>query len=402
MAGSSSMKYKLMLVVALLLSSINMLAAGRDSTINVKVSLITCYPGSEIYELYGHTMLRVRYAGVDVVYNYGIFDFDAPNFMYRFVKGDTDYKVVGYSSQYSLLGYENRKVVEQELNLTPQQAAEVANALHVNALPENAVYRYNYIYDNCATRPRDMVEKVLGNTLHYPAMRDTLTFREEMRRYNANYAWQQFGIDLVLGSGIDYELDYREQMFVPMVLMDAYAGASIERRDTIMPLVSATHVLNPGADTGDVLPPTPGWMSPLAVSVAMLLLTVALSVYDIKRRKVSRWFDSLLFGFAGVCGLLIFFLIFISTHAATSPNLNGIWLHPFSLLPAILIWIKKAKRVLYFYHFLNFAVIVLLLVSWPFLPQAANMAVFPFMLCLATRSLNYIVIFSCKCTKINK
>ena len=129
MAGSSSMKYKLMLVVALLLSCINMLAAGRDSTINVKVSLITCYPGSEIYELYGHTMLRVRYAGVDVVYNYGIFDFDAPNFMYRFVKGDTDYKVVGYSSQYSLLGYENRKVVEQELNLTTQQAAEVANAL---------------------------------------------------------------------------------------------------------------------------------------------------------------------------------------------------------------------------------------------------------------------------------
>ncbi len=394
----STIKYKLALVVVVLFSCMGAWAQ-QDS---VKVSLITCYPGSEIYELYGHTMLRVRYADVDMVYNYGIFDFNAPNFMYRFVKGETDYKVVGYSSQYMLHGYESRKVVEQDLNLTQRQAAEVVNALYINALPDNAVYRYNYIYDNCATRPRDIVEKAIGGALHYPAMRDTLTFREEMRHYNANYAWQQFGIDLVLGSGIDYELDYREQMFVPMVLMDAFAGATVERGDTVMPLVNATRVLNPGADMGDVLPPTPEWMSPMTVAIALLVVVVAVSLLDIKRHKVSRWLDSLLFGFAGICGIVIFFLIFVSTHAATSPNFNGIWLHPFSLLPAILIWIKKAKRVLYFYHFLNFAVIILLLVSWPFLPQAANMAIFPFMLCLATRSFNYIVIFSCKCTKINK
>ena len=194
---------------------------------DVVISLITCYPGADVYELYGHTMLRVQYGDIDMVYNYGIFDFDAPNFIYRFVKGETDYKVAGYDGAYMLVGYRSRKVVEQQLNLTRRQAMQVLLALVENARPENATYRYNYVYDNCATRPRDIIEGVLGDKLHYGEMHDTLTFRQEMRRYNANYAWQQFGIDLVLGSGIDYTLNYREQMFVPMVLMQAFAEAAV-------------------------------------------------------------------------------------------------------------------------------------------------------------------------------
>ncbi len=364
--------------------------ASRDSAV---VSLITCYPGADIYELYGHTMLRVRYHGHDMVYNYGIFDFDTPNFMYRFVKGETDYKVAGYDGAYLLMGYGSRKVVEQRLNLTPEQSMQVLHALIENVRPENATYRYNYVYDNCATRPRDIVENALGSHLHYGMMHDTLTFRQEMRRYNANYAWQQFGIDLVLGSGIDYELTYREQMFVPMVLMRAFAEAQVEQGGTLQPLVTATTVLNEGSDSGDILPPTPAWMSPMAVAIAVLAVSVLLSLADFRRRMVSRWFDSLLFGFAGLCGLLVFFLIFVSTHAATSPNFNGLWLHPFALLPAVLIWIKKAKRTLYFYHFANFAVIVLLLAAWCLLPQVANAAAFPFMLSLMTRSISYVLIY---------
>ena len=392
---------------ALVLAASTAGAAPRDSTAmahdSVVVSLVTCYPGPDIYELYGHTMLRVRYGSIDMVYNYGIFDFDTPNFMYRFVKGETDYKVAGYDGAYMLIGYRSRKVVEQKLNLTAGQAMQVLLALVENARPENATYRYNYVYDNCATRPRDIIENVLGARLHYGAMHDTLTFRQEMRRYNANYAWQQFGIDLVLGSGIDYTLSYREQMFVPIVLMQAFAEAQVERGGRLEPLVSATRVLNDGSDTGDILPPTPAWQSPMAVAVAVLVLVLAVSWLDVRRRKVSRWADSLLFGMAGVAGLLVFFLIFISTHEATSPNYNGFWLHPFALLPAVAIWIKKAKKVLYFYHFANFAVVFVLLACWPLLPQTANAAAFPLMLCLMARSASYILVYreQCKTSHLN-
>lgn len=377
-------------------------AFAADEQDSARVSLITCYPGPDAYELYGHTMLRVQYRGADMVYNYGIFDFDADNFIYHFVKGETDYKVGGYNGAYLLMGYQRRKVVEQQLNLTPEQSMQVLRALVENARPENATYRYSYIYDNCATRPRDIVENVLGDKMHYGAMHDTLTFRQEMRRYNANYAWLQLGIDLVLGSGIDYQLDYREQMFVPMVLMQAFAEASIERDGNTEPLVSQTVILNEGSDSGDILPPTPVWLTPTPVAWALLTLTVCLSLADLRRRKVSRWLDSVMFGIAGLCGLLVFFLIFISTHPATSPNMNGLWLHPFALLPAVLIWIKKAKKLLYFYHFANFAVIILLLASWPFITQVANMAAFPLMLCLVARSASYVAIYRLQCTETKK
>ena len=392
---------------ALVLAAATAGAAPRDSAAaeqdSVVVSLVTCYPGPDIYELYGHTMLRVRYGSIDMVYNYGIFDFDTPNFMYRFVKGETDYKVAGYDGAYMLIGYRSRKVVEQKLNLTAGQAMQVLLALVENARPENATYRYNYVYDNCATRPRDIIENVLGDRLHYSAMHDTLTFRQEMRRYNANYAWQQFGIDLVLGSGIDYTLSYREQMFVPMVLMQAFAEAQVERDGRLEPLVSATHVLNDGSDMGDILPPTPAWQSPMAVAMSVLVVVLILSWLDVQRRKVSRWADSLLFGMAGVAGLLVFFLIFVSTHEATSPNYNGFWLNPFALLPAVAIWIKKAKKVLYFYHFANFAVVFVLLACWPLLPQTANAAAFPLMLSLMARSASYILVYreQCKTSHLN-
>lgn len=398
---------KILSIAAVVLLSLPSVAAVHGDSVammrdRAEISLVTCYPGPDIYELYGHTMLRVRYNDIDMVYNYGIFDFDSPNFMYRFVKGETDYKVAGYDAAYMLMGYGSRKVVEQRLNFTPEESMRVLVALVENARPENATYRYNYVYDNCATRPRDIIERVLGDKLRYGAMHDTITFREEMRHYNSNYAWQQFGIDLVLGSGIDYTLTYREQMFVPMVLMRAFAEARVERAAGSEALVKETVVLNDGSDTGDILPPTPWWMSPMAVALVVLAVTLCVSWHDVRRRQVSRWADSILFGVAGLCGLLIFFLIFISTHAATSPNFNGFWLHPFALLPAIFIWIKKAKRLLYFYHFANFALIILLLASWYFLPQAANAAAFPLMLCLAVRSLSYMLIYRGQCIKTSK
>lgn len=375
---------------------VGFLAADAQEAVtadSIQVSLITYYPGSEVYELYGHTALRVRCNGYDALFNYGVFDFRAPNFTYRFVKGETDYMVCGYSAKYLSDGYANRKIVEQVLNLTQEEAQKVKTALEVNVLPENRVYRYNYVLDNCATRPRDIIEKALGNSLRYPDMPEELTFRQEMREYNKNYAWQQFGIDLALGSGIDYTITYRQQMFVPMVLMDAFSKAVVTRNGVQTPLVGSSATLNPGSDKGAVLPPTPWLLTPLSFSIILLLSAIVVSIWDLRRKKSCRILDFILFIIYGLGGCLIFFLILFSTHEATSPNFNALWLHPFYLLPAILMWIKSCRKVVYFCHFLIFAVVLMTMAFWWILPQTANMAIFPFMAAMAVRALSYMVIY---------
>ena len=278
------------------------------------------------------------------------------------------------------------------LNLTPEQARAVSNALFNGAQPDNRTYRYNYVLDNCSTRPRDIVEAVVGESLQYPPMPSGLTFRSMMHRYNTNYAWQQFGIDLALGSGLDYELDARQQMFAPISLMQAFGGATIERGGERVPLVTDTNTLNPGSDEGDILPPTPWYLHPMTLAVALLLAMAALSVRDVRRRKSTRWVDSLLFGIAFLGGAVVAFLVFISTHEATSPNYNLLWLHPLHIVPAVLVWIKSAKKVVVCYHFVNFAVIFITMALWAVLPQCANAAFFPLMGALAVRSLSYLMV----------
>lgn len=365
---------------------------GQNSD-SITVSLITCYPGSDVYELYGHTEIRVQKGWEDNLYNYGMFNFNAPHFVYRFAKGETDYMVADFDFSYLLRGYEHRKIVQQVLDLTPGQAQRVSEYLHHNVSLVGWTYRYNYLYDNCATRPRDIIERAVGTSLRYGVMKDTLTFRQAMAQYNRNYPWQQFGIDIALGSGIDKTMSYRDAMFAPVKLMEAFAGATIERDGKRIPLVKRTEVLNPGSDAGDILPPTPWWTTPLALALLLLASTIAVTVRDLRRGQVNRWFDSVLFAAFTVAGCIVVFLVTVSTHEATSPNMNGFWLHPFYIIPAVLIWIKSAKTPLYYYHFINFAVLMALLVAWYWLPQAGNAAFFPLIACAALRSANYITIY---------
>ena len=360
----------------------------------ITVSLVTFFPGSLEYELYGHAGIKVsNAAGKGIFFNYGIFDFDSPNFVYRFVKGETDYMVKGYSTDYMLRGYSRRKVVEQVLDLSQEQAWRALDYLEENAKPCNATYRYNYVLDNCSTRPRDIIELATGGTLEYPAMPDTMTFRKMMHRYNANYAWSRFGIDMALGTGLDREITYREQMFVPMVLMDACAGATFVRDGERVPLVRETKILIAGDEQGDILPPTKWWATPLCVFSILLLVVVLFTWRDVRRGRVTRWWDTVMYGMMTLYGVLLFFLIFVSTHEATSPNWNGVWMNPFYIIPAVLIWIKSAKRLLYCYHFVNFAVLFALLIAWYWIPQVANVAIFPLILCSLVRSANYILIY---------
>ena len=362
-------------------------APGLQEEDSVHVSLVTFYPGSEPHNIWGHSEIRVTQGPVDLYFNYGVFDFQAPAFMWRFMLGKTDYLCQPVPRAYATLGMENRRMVEQELNLPQDRAIMMRDFLWNNAQPENRTYRYKFLSDNCSTRPRDIIEMAAGEGLQYPAMEDTtVTYRDILAHYCRNYAWEKFGIDLVLGWDIDTVLDQRATMFIPMILMDAVAGATITSDGETIPLVKATTVPIDKSTEGNVRPPTPWYISPLTVALLVLALTLLISCRDWRRRDVSRWFDTLLFTIGGLAGCILFFLIFFSTHEATSPNINIVWLHPLLLLLAVLPWFKKTRTASRWLHALNAVIVALLMLAWPWQPQVGNIAFFPLMTALVMRS----------------
>ena len=355
---------------------------------SVRVSLVTFYPGSEPHNIWGHSEIRVQQGPIDLYFNYGVFDFQAPAFMWRFMLGKTDYMCMPVPRAYATIGMEQRRMVEQELNLPQDRALAVRDFLWNNAQPENGVYRYKFLSDNCSTRPRDIIELAAGEGLQYPAMGDsTVTYRDILAHYCRNYAWEKFGIDLVLGWDVDTALSQRATMFIPMLLMDAVAGATITTDSVSVPLVKATTVPIDKSTEGNVRPPTPWYLSPITMAILVLALTLLVSGRDWRRRDVSRWLDTILFTTGGLAGCILFFLIFFSTHEATSPNINITWLHPLLMLLAALPWFKKTRNAARWLHALNALVVALLMLAWPWQPQVGNIAFFPLMAALVVRSL---------------
>lgn len=348
--------------------------AGRDS---ITVSLITCSPGPEIYELCGHEAIRVRGERIDSVWNYGTFDFAEPNFVYRFVKGETDYMLSAYPFSWFMPEYiiQGREVTEQDLNLTQDEAWRLLGKLREEAKPENRKYRYNYVRDNCATRILDRLEQSASSPVIY---KDTLgygTFRREMRSFHRNYPWYQFGIDLALGGGLDREIRSRDEMFVPVVMKDKVEQSHFADG---RPLVKATRILSEGRP-GASLDATPWYLTPNFASAVLFIILSILSLWMAKRRRIIRIIYTIWFGICGIGGCVIAFLVFVSTHEATSPNLLLIWLNPLQLIFALCIWWRAAVPAARAMAWYNMIAVGCLLIVWPFQNQSANTAFFPLM-----------------------
>ncbi len=394
--------------------------AAPGASDSIRVSLVTVFPGSEIYEAYGHTELRVVDERGDYFYNYGLFDFNSPGFTYRFVKGETDYLCGAIPQAYAMQGYDGRRVVEQVLNLTPSQARMVRDLLAENAKAENATYRYKFVSDNCATRPRDIIEKALGDSLEYHPQdfhgrfsgmlllgddlrvsiakgSAGLTYRDIMQAFNANFAWSQFGIDLALGCDLDTVITYRQRMFAPLFLMDAVKHATVKKADgTVSSLVKSEQLLSEGSGMGPMAPPTPWYATPLIAALALLVLAQAMTVRDCcKTFSVSRWFDTVVYAVYALGGCLMFYLVFVSTHECTSPNYNALWLHPFYLLLAVLPWLPKAQRATMALHVANIVwlIVVAVLIGGGVLHQKMLTAFYLLMAVPILRSLNYLILY---------
>ena len=354
----------LYLCFLILISVLDCLGAKKQ------VSLITAWPGSEIYELCGHEAIRISGPGIDSVWNFGVFDFNEPNFVYRFVKGETDYMVDSYPFAWFLPEYVKRgsRVEEQVLNLSDAEVEKIHTLLRKATLPPANRYRYNYIKNNCSTKIADLLDSVAGGPVVYT---DTIRFdnyRDAMRGYHGNYPWYQFGIDVALGSGLEETLTPRKELFIPVEFNRHAASARLADG---RPLVRFTNVLNQGSPQA-IEGPTPFLLSPLWFSILVAALSLILIAIYWRKNCIPKWWYAIYFGLVGLAGCLVAFLVCISSHEATSPNLLIFWLNPLQLLIPIFIWYSRnwfGRCIMQAMMWLNVAAVGMLLVLMPIFDQ---------------------------------
>lgn len=311
----------------------------------VSVSVLTCSPGNEVYSLFGHTGLRYynKEKGVDLVFSYGYFDFDAPGFVWRFVLGETDYLVGAVPYDYFVNEYIARgsKVVEQVLSLGEKEKDEIYNRLVINCRAENRKYRYNYFYNNCTTRIRDLIMQVSGADV--PQNGSTATFRETLGALTAGHPWYSFGIDLLLGAEVDEPASQASLEFIPGNFMQSLAKAKVLLPGGVeAPLVAEEYVLVDGAEP--VVERNN--LTPFNVSLLLLLFTMVVMLCEVRSRRTYWGYDVLLMLLQGLSGVLLLFMALFSQHPAVGCNWLLLLLNPLALLllPLLVRSIVKHKK----------------------------------------------------------
>ena len=365
-------------------------AASADG---VRVSLLTCAPGSEIYALFGHSAIRCENPAQnqDWVFNYGMFSFKDPNFVFRFVKGETDYQlgVVPYpyfEAEYAMRG---SSVYQQELNLTEAEKVKLIELLQDNYLPANRVYRYNYFYDNCTTRARDKVEESIQGKVIYPENDKVLSYRDILHEFTAGSKWSEFGIDLCLGSEADRPIDERKQMFAPFYMLTAARGAMIHRADTIVPLVKEeTKIVDAELEDEPAFP-----LSPMTCALLLLACTVMFVGWGIYKGQACWVWSAFMFLLQGLGGCIIAFLFFFSLHPTVGSNWLLILFNPLPLFYLPVMVCRGIKHRKDPYHWYNAAVLTLFILLMPVLPQEFNPTVLPLALNLLLLSVGHLYIY---------
>jgi len=385
-----------LLIVCILLSFSRLDAQQVTVGDSAVVSLITCSPGEEVYSKFGHTAIRVKdkINNVDVVFNYGIFSFETEHFYYKFIKGETDYQLGIYDTNFFLPEYAERNsmVWEQVLNLTSAEKKNLVATLLENYEPQNRIYRYNFVFDNCSTRPRDKITSSVDGYIRYHQTSEPTTFRRWVGDYVGTDTWLKFGIDLIFGIDADAVASQKESQFLPEVLMSDFQEAEIvtldgksrklvEKSATV--LVDKKHV-ETATSIFDFL------LKPLAVSLFLLILGVLITLLDIKYKKHNKIFDSIILFITGIAGVIAFYLMVFSTHPLVASNLNILWINPLNMIVAFLIWIKPLRKILFVCGILNLGLLAATLITFSLSIQSFNLAAFPIIVLLMLRSSHWV------------
>lgn len=375
------MKYLPIVVFALLchLLPAQVVPVLSDSA---RISLMTVSPGSELYSVFGHSAVRVYdpITRINRVYNYGTFDFDQPNFYLNFCRGKLLYSLDVESYRNFEYGnyHDHRWMKEQVLNLNGEQRQRIFSLLQTNALPENKDYKYDFFYDNCATRIRDLVKETCFHQITFDSsgLKPGVTMRQLLKPYLKNYPWTDFGIDLILGLAADRKARAEDYMFLPDHLHDLFGASTVDGKT---PLVRAEHNIPENKIEQPTF--TPGLLDhPFWVMCFIALL----GLLSMANPRTERIFDIVFWFVLGLAGLVIALLWFATEHSATKTNLNMFWALPTHLL---FFW-RRSKSEFVENYFTGAAILAaLMLVFWAWIPQALPMAAVPLVVLVVVKGI---------------
>ncbi len=350
------------------------------------VYLMTCGPGTATYSVYGHSALRIviNRGENDSVCNWGVFDYRTKYFGLKFAKGKLDYMLAisSYNSFLEEYSSEGRWVQSQRINLSGTQKASLIELINENLKPENRKYRYDFFYDNCATRIRDLLEKACGDKLIYPPLIEEgkiPSFRQKIGQYQLGFPWLDFGIDMLIGTPGDKKAGFRDRMFLPIDLQEGLSQLLLISGDKRIPLLGNPEtILKP---SGPIPAPSP-LLSPLVVFSALLIVVIFLS--SVIRAKIPNIImDRVIFFIFSLVALLLIFTGFFSEHTQMHLNLNILWLSPFVILCFVSLFFSEPPTIWFrivFYLSLLFLVIAF------FRPAATNHGFVPLVILLIVRS----------------
>lgn len=375
----------------ILLTGLFLLPHSFGQQDSVKVSLLTYSPLPDISGAFGHSAIRIQNftKKTDVLYNYGIYDSYEENFIMKFLRGKLQYQLGKQNTRRVFNGYKargTRQIIEQELYLMPDEAARVATVLETNYLPENRKYYYDFFFDNCATRIRDILEETLGTKLKYkPELKETLTLRQLLDVHVASRPWTDFGMDLLVGIPSDKTATYQEQMFLPGFLSKNLSeGVEVMRSDSIGNHMNQLLGEKKLVVDGENYMNKPTWLSPFILfgSICLLMLILTL-VY--KHNQLLFYLDGILFLILGIVGGILLFMWLGTDHDATKWNLNIIWANPLYLLLFFPVLKRNKKWMKVTYGLALFSSIIILL-SWGGFFQQFHLGILPIIIMMLARS----------------
>jgi len=362
---------------------------AQNDSCHIRISVLTVSPGEELYSTFGHSALRITdsVSHSDIVYNYGTFNFDEPGFYMKFVRGKLTFYLSAddFDSFVNDNRQEQRAATEQVLNLTCAEKYNMIMLLQANMMGDNRKYKYDFTFDNCTTRLRDLIEKSADTDVHFANILSAKkTFRDLIYEYldKNDKQWSKLGIDILLGEPTDAVMQPKEIMFLPDYLMNTFDKTTIDARK----LVSSKHSLY----NTDQKPISANYFThPLFIFSCLFILIILLSFSKnafIKRTLIA--FDGFMFFITGLLGILLLFMWFGTDHRMCKDNFNLLWAWPTNVIAAFYIHSKRKPGTKYFMIYTVFTIV--LLGCWFFLPQHMNSALMPIVAILIFRSILYI------------
>ena len=360
-----------------------------------ELSILTMGPGDDLNDSFGHSAFRVKDTtqNIDVVYNYGVYDFNTPNFYLKFAQGKLLYNLDrnNFTPFYNYYSKQNRWIKEQVLNLNPSEKQNLFNFLQNNLKPENRTYKYDFFFDNCATKIRDVMAIVLKGKISYQDgfESNSYTFRELIQKNVDWNTWGSFGMDIAIGAVVDQKATYWEYQFLPEYVSKATDKAKLNRGQEDISLVKKTinlFINSPKENKSNF------FTSPLFIMGLLAFIILGITYKDFKNKIRSRWLDISIYSITGIIGVLLLLLWFATDHSTTHNNYNLLWAFPLSLFFVLAISKKNPKPWLKRYVFFQILMLTLLCIHWITGVQVFTYGLIPLLIALLVRYL-YLVFY---------